>query len=80
MQTLNSTRRRQYQSYQGEPPTQHARYDCHDHVQQQQPYYSYHNQQQQQQGQGQQAYPYHPQGYQPTPRPPPSAAQVSPGT
>ena len=34
----------------------------------------------QQQQQGQQAYPYRPQGYQPTPQPPPFAAQVSPGT
>ena len=46
--------------------------------QQQQPYYSYRNQQQQ--VQGQQPYPYHPQGYQPTPRPTPNAAQFSPGT
>ena len=54
-------------------------YDPNDHVQQQQqPYYGYRNQQQQ--VQGQQPYPYRPQGYQPTPRPPPNAAQVSPGT
>ena len=46
--------------------------------QQQQPYYGYRNQQQQ--VQGQQPYPYRPQGYQRTPRPPPNAAQVSPGT
>ena len=78
MRALNPTRHRHYQGYQGGPPTQHPRYNCDDHVQQQQ-YYSYCNQQQQQQ-QGQQAYPYHPQGYQPTPQPPPFAAHVSPGT
>ena len=82
MHTPNSTRRRRYQSYQGGPPTQRTRYDSNDRVQQQQqqqqPYYGYRNQQQQ--VQGQQPYPYRPQGYQPTPRPPPNAAQVSPGT
>ena len=64
MRALNPTRHRHYQGYQGGPPTQHPCYNCDDHVQQQQ-YYSYCNQQQQQQQQGQQAYPYHPQGYQP---------------
>ena len=79
MRTPNSTRRRRYQSYQGRPPTQCTCYDRNDCVQQQQqPYYGYRYQQQQ--VQGQQPYPYRPQGYQPTPRPPPNAAQVSPGT
>ena len=77
MRTPNSTRRRQSQSYPGGPPSQRARYDRNDRRQQQQ-YYGYRNQLQQ--AQGQQPYPYHPQGYQPTPRPPHSAAQVSPGT
>ena len=74
IRTPNSARRRRYQSYQGGPPMQRTRYDRNDHVQQQQLC------NQQQQLQGQQPYPYRPQRYQPTPRPPPNAVQVSPGT
>ena len=79
MRTPNSTRRRRSQGYQGGPPTHRTRYDSNDRVPQHQPpYYGYRNQQQP--IPGQQAYPYCPQGYQPTSRPPPNAAQVSPGT
>ena len=72
-----STRRRHYPDYQGGPPTQRYRHARNDHAQQ---YYNYRNQPPQPQQQGPQAYPYRLQGYQPTPRPSPFAAQVSPGT